>query len=679
MQIAKLFAGLGFQVDTSGLTTFKNSITDARKEITKISVGARNSKNQFNKLRTEVDKLSTSMGKIKSAGGARNVGASYTNLARDIEKVDVALRSITTNQKMTTKAIGKINASVIAGLTHWNAYRRSIVQTRRTLQNLNGDLNRLRANSRVDVRIRNTGGNGGVGSGGGSGGLGGVGALGGAFGLRAMMGSFLPALAVSSAGGAIGFGAARGVEAARDQTRMESMILMTSKSGEEFARTLDYVKGEAARLGLSSTELGKSFAQINMAARGLDQGTKEKMFTGFSEFMMSMGTSADDQKGIFRAFNQMFSNNRILQEEINQLSERGIPATLVYDAAMKAYDTTNIQKIKKLQEDGKLDPKKVLPIMAQMVQDLAHDSGSYAKMMESSIVKQGKLYEQLRQTSKTIMDGGLDVYLGKIFGQLTEIVKELQKIAQGMKFIVDNVNKLKKGIDSVSNGFGGEILSVLLLLVFRFKVLSKAVGRWTFAVRNGGAATVALAGFLKDVLGKTIFNLIKRFGGWIAVIYAAGKALIYLGEQVQQRDLGNWTIFDTISIASEAAVAKVKLLIAELKWLKVYMTSGAMTNDSFSDTLSIFKGKSNGVLSNLNDQSLTNEMLSKSTFGVGYEIGEKWREFLFGGGNKNIPTSSTMLNNNPYSNKPMEFVFTLKNDGGQTLDTIRTQVPTMAQ
>ena len=202
------------------------------------------------------------------------------------------------------------------------------------------------------------------------------------------MGSFLPAMAVGSVGGGIGFGAARGVEA-RDQTRMESMILMTSKSGEEFARTLRYVKDEATRLGLSSTELGKSFAQINMSAQGLDQGTKEEMFTGFSEFMMTMGTSADDQKGIFRAFNQMFSNNRILQEEINQLSDRGIPATLVYDAAMKAYDTKNIQQIKKLQEDGKLDPKKVLPIMAKMVQDLAHDSGAYTKMLESSIVKQG--------------------------------------------------------------------------------------------------------------------------------------------------------------------------------------------------------------------------------------------------------------------------------------------------
>ena len=46
------------------------------------------------------------------------------------------------------------------------------------------------------------------------------GALGGAVGLRAMLGNFLPAMAVGSIGGGIGFGAARGVQAARDQTRI---------------------------------------------------------------------------------------------------------------------------------------------------------------------------------------------------------------------------------------------------------------------------------------------------------------------------------------------------------------------------------------------------------------------------------------------------------------------------
>ena len=109
------------------------------------------------------------------------------------------------------------------------------------------------------------------------------------------------------------------------------------------------------------------------------------------------------------------------------------------------------------------------------------------------------------------------------------------------------------------------------------------------------------------------------------------------------------------------------------------MTSGAMIDGRFEEVLSIFKGKSKGVLSNLNDQSLTNDFTKSWQYSSGYEYGEKLKKFLFGSENINIPTSSTMLNNNPYSNKPMEFVFTLKNDNGQTLDTIRTQVPTMAQ
>src|SRR5699024_9668757 len=178
----------------------------------------------------------------------RAVGGSYRNLAGDVWKVNNALNSIAANQPKTTKAIGKINASVIAGLSHWNAYRRSIVQTRRTLANLNGDLNRLRANSRIDVRIRNQGGgNGGNGGNGGSGGGGGLGNLGAGMGAAAFMRNIIPMAGLGLAGGA-GFAAKATVEAAREQTRMESTLLMTSKSQAEYADTLKYVREESAKL-----------------------------------------------------------------------------------------------------------------------------------------------------------------------------------------------------------------------------------------------------------------------------------------------------------------------------------------------------------------------------------------------------------------------------------------------
>ena len=568
MQIAKLFAGLGFQVDTSGLVVFKKALADARSEMTNIARGGKVATRQFRNLRREVDKLSSSMGKIKNAGGNRAVGNSYRNLAGDVWKVRNALDSIATNQPRTTKAIGKINASVIAGLAHWNAYRRSIVQTRQSLANLNGDLARLRANARIDVRIRNQGGGGSGGGNGGSGG-GGLGNLGAGMGAAAFMRNIIPMAGLGVAGGA-GFAAKATVQAARDQTRMESTLLMTSKSQAEYANTLKYVREESARLGLSSVELGKSYAQINMSARGLSQDTKKEMFTGFSEFMMSMGTSADDQKGIFRAFNQMFSNNRLLQEEINQLSDRGIPATLVYDAAMKAYNTDSMAKIKKLQEDGKLDPNRVLPVMAKMVQDLAHDSGAYAKMMESSIVQQGKFMNQLSVTSKRIMDSGLDESLGRMFGVLTELLPHIENIALALTSLFSELSRIKKLLNEVT-GENTLLIASLLLLLGRYKGFAKGLQvAIRLLVRKRGLL-IAITAILRGVFGKAIAAIIVRFGLWGVAIWAVSKALSFIGEQLKRGREGEFTFFDWIFHQVDMAIIKLDIFIARmaLAWANI--------------------------------------------------------------------------------------------------------------
>ena len=572
MQIAKLFAGLGFQVDTSGLAVFKKALADARSEMTNIARGGKVATRQFRNLRREVDKLSSSMGRIKNAGGNRAVGGSYRNLAGDVWKVNNALNSITTNQPRTTKAIGKINASVIAGLTHWNAYRRSIVQTRQSLANLNGDLARLRANSRIDVRIRNQGGGGGSGGGsggGGAGGLGGFGNLGAGMGAAAFMRNIVPMAGLGVAGAA-GFGTKATVQAARDQTRMESTLLMTSKSQEEYANTLKYVREESARLGLSSVELGKSYAQINMSAKGLSQDVKKEMFTGFSEFMMSMGTSADDQKGIFRAFNQMFSNNRLLQEEINQLSDRGIPATLVYDAAMKAYNTDSMAKIKKLQEDGKLDPNRVLPVMAKMVQDLAHDSGAYAKMMESSIVQQGKFMNQLSVTSKRIMDSGLDESLGKVFAVLTDLLPHIENIALALSSFFYELSRIKKLLNEVT-GENTLLIGSLLLLLGRYKGFAKGLQVAIRLLARKRGLLIAITAILRGVFGKALAAIILRFGAWAVAIWAVSKALSFIGEQLKRGREGEFTFFDWIFHQVDMAIIKLDIFIARmaLAWANI--------------------------------------------------------------------------------------------------------------
>lgn len=568
-----MFASLGFKVDTTGLKNFKRAVGEARSELTNLGRGAKNSTRQLRSLRREADKVSSSLGKIRGAGANNRASQGYSNMAGSVHKLNNALNSIVTNRQAITRAIGRINSSVIAGAPHWERYRESVVRSRIALRNLNGDLARLRANSRIDIRVRNQGG-GGSGNGGGraGGGLGGAVA---GLGLRGFLGNMIPAMALGGIGAGAGFAAVGTVEAARDQTRMESMILMTTKSASEFSRTIDYVKNEAERLGLSSTELGKSFAQINMSAEGMSQDTKEKMFTGFSEFMMSMGTSADDQKGIFRAFNQMFSNNRILQEEINQLTDRGIPATLVYNAAMKAYDTQSIQKIKKLQEDGKLDPKRVLPIMAQMVQDLAHDSGSYAKMMESSIVKQGKFYEQLRQTSKEIMDSGLDVYLGKLFGELTKLVVVIGDAAQGLGYLVGVIKDVNNWFNEVAGS--NTLLNIAVLaLLFRFKGLARGIRSATRLFLRNRGVVASLTALFRGAFGMALGRIVLATTGWGVAIWGVISALQFLWKEVSDDKYG-WTIFDELKLKMELTGMEMEIL--GLKWEHFWLNiKSSLTN-----------------------------------------------------------------------------------------------------
>ena len=78
---------------------------------------------------------------------------------------------------------------------------------------------------------------------------------------------------------------------------MENLLLFSTKSQEEYARSLEFVRKESLRLGLNSVELGKAFAQVNMSAREkLTEEQRRKMFTQASEYIMVTGAGQEDQK-----------------------------------------------------------------------------------------------------------------------------------------------------------------------------------------------------------------------------------------------------------------------------------------------------------------------------------------------------------------------------------------------
>lgn len=562
-----MFASLGFTVDTSGLKTFKSSLKDARSEMTNLTRGSKNATRQLRSLRSELTKVSTKMSALRGAGGGTST-ANYHKIANAVGRLNKEFGVVVRNRRDVTEAIGRISSSVVAGTRIWDNYRASVVRARRSLANINGQMRHLRNNANVNVRVNQggggTGGGGGVGRGLGAGVGAGMG-LGGLMSARHFLGSFLPAASIMSAASASGYLAMGAVKQGREQTKMETMLMMTANNTKEFGDSLKYVRDEAMRLGLSSVELGKSFAQINMSARALSHEQKKEMFTGFSEFMVAMGTDKDDQKGIFRAFNQMFGAGRILQEEINQLTERGIPATLVMDAAKQAYGTDSVSKIKKLQEDGQLDPNKVLPVMAKMVQQLANDSGALEKMQRSSLYKQQQFMEALSQFSQRLMDSGLDEWLGSMFGKMTELVGVMDELLVGVKGVAE-VFRALKGVTDTLTGGNSWFIAVLAVVILRFRHIVRLTGIIFRLFRSQASITRILSTIMTGTFGKALGSVIGKFFIWIAAITAVIKGLRFVYKQIKKRESGELNWIDITIWKIEELGLWFELLGVKIEW-----------------------------------------------------------------------------------------------------------------
>ena len=68
MQIASMFASLGFKVDTSGLEKFKASVSSARSEFSNLNQGVRQASKHLRSLQSSIKSVDTALNKIRGAG-----------------------------------------------------------------------------------------------------------------------------------------------------------------------------------------------------------------------------------------------------------------------------------------------------------------------------------------------------------------------------------------------------------------------------------------------------------------------------------------------------------------------------------------------------------------------------------------------------------------------------------
>lgn len=532
-KIASLFASVGFDIDTTDLNKLDGHLRNIRGSTALLS---RN-------LRSVNTQLSTTTSRMKSLANAaeavtkfNNLGGKYVALAVKVKDSETAIARFGRVLKLIEPRLDSTNFR-LSQVTHsWMGLTAAV-------RGANSELSRVPNKTPRPV----SGSYGGY-SGGkyqsatnpthfGTGFLGGI---------ASTLGRFTPTGLVGSGaatGAAVGLNEVR--KAGQDQQRMENMLLFSTKSQEEYGRSLEFVRKESLRLGLNSVELGKAFAQVNMSAREkLTEEQRRKMFTQASEYIMVTGAGQEDQKLIFKAMNQMFSLGRIMAEEMNQLTERGVPRQMIYDVAKEVYKVKTTEDVLKLQEKGQLDPAKILPLVFERFAKQARDTGAFSKMQGSSIVSQNRFQESLRQAADDIMDSGLDKALATFFDALNGGLPYVVAFIKGLGGVIKGVSEITKVVWSAVEGLGA-FIGANSQLVLNFSVLLGIFAVLTARV-TGATLVFGRLGLLLSTLGRripliamllTLFYLFKEYDRYVKGedSWMAGFAdwMIYLAESTR--------------------------------------------------------------------------------------------------------------------------------------------------
>lgn len=591
-KIASLFASVGFDIDTTDLTKLDGHLKSIRGNTANLSRNLRVTNTQLNTTSTRMRNLAKS---AEAVTKFNNLGGKYVTLAVKVKDAEAAMARFGRVLKLIEPRLDSTNFRL-------SQTTRSYMQLARAVKAANSAISQIPNRAPKPVSSSGISGGGSSGSrtsartntGFGAGFLGG---------LASTVGRFTPTGLVGSTAlttGAVGVNEIR--KAGQDQQRMENMLLFSTKSQEEYARSLKYVRDEAERLGLNSVELGKAFAQVNMSAREkIPETQRKKMFTEMSEYIMVTGAGQEDQKLIFKAVNQMFSLGRIMAEEMNQLTERGVPRQMIYDVAKEVYNVKSTEEVLKLQEKGQLDPAKILPKVFEQFAKQARDTGAYDKMMGSSIVAQNKFMEQLRQMSDQIMDAGLDKAFAAFFNTLTAGLPYLTTFIKGIGGVFKGISELVKVVWSVVTAIGDfigqhpKVVGTLSVYLLMFAMLIAKVK----------GATLSFG-----ILGKVLATLGRRIP-----ILALLLALFYLFQEYDKYMKGEDTWMNNFANKMVELIERVRLFKEELLTLfhdiKNFNVIDAATNPAVLKTLAPKKAV-DYIIDTVKDLTNADERANKS-------------------------------------------------------------------
>lgn len=615
MQIAKLFASLGFKVDLTEYNVFEKKLKDVRKETRAYAVSLKTIRTRLNNVSTALDGVNKKLDASKVKSSNQRIAASANRLANAVERSAKGLNDVVAAGHRVHSTITMINQVLGKGVNGWRHYNLQLDQARSKLGLISAAVRAIPSNKTINVTQRNIGGRGVGGTGTHAAGQGGYGAAQSAGGLailgtgvRDFFKSMSPATALAGGLVTAGFATKEIVEKGREMKKMEIIMKSASEevegvntATEHWQESMKYVRSEAHRLGQDVYEMGMGFAKMQQAAKDkLKWEDRKTLFTGMAELSTTYGLSGDDQKGVWRALTQMFTKGKIEAEEEGQMAERGLPAKeMIKEATRRAFENDgkefSDEIYNKLRQKGGLKMQDIAPELGQIASEIANKNGALAEALQTSLVGQMRLKNAFREAAKDIMDAGLDKLLFKLFDTLAKGIPYIKSftvtIVKGALGILEIVKTIKEWIATHP-----ALAAMLAALVVSMRLLR-------FGIWGVASASLLMAGNFKKAM-IVMWTAARRFLPLVLLygLFKFGEAYNdYLkGEDNWITTFGN--AFVLLYMKIELYTKRIKLAMLELsetgRLLYKDMTPTTPAKNLFWKSL----GFANGLMSSNNDR-----------------------------------------------------------------------------
>lgn len=304
---------------------------------------------------------------------------------------------------------------------------------------------------------------------------------------------------------------------------VKSTMLAVSSSSEEAGKNLQFVKDQAARLGLGLQESGKGFAKMLSAKGNMSLDQVEQTFLGVAEMGTLLGLSADESGRALNAVQQMMSKGVVSAEELKlQLGEVlpnaiQIMAKSAKDAGLTMNGT--VKEMMDLQMQGGLISEKVLPHFAKNMRDAAAANGALELKLKSNRVAMNRLNFATAEAAETTFSAKFGEGLTTLFNTLSDNIRDLEPLFKGMGRILGSVFKvISVGVDLITPPlrFVGVILDSI----------TETLGDFSFLVNGAfGVGIMAATGKL-GVFAGTLATIRK---GMFALLAPIMKVVFALG------------------------------------------------------------------------------------------------------------------------------------------------------